>query len=762
VSTLASFPYNQFDFLSQPTLSQRENAANFRIGSWNTIEGVDIMRQHLANDNGIVVGVNIFPGFERISAANPVFRTVNPNETHRGGHAIVLVGYCDDLQAFKFLNSWGTSWGVGGFGWICYELMRNPRVTSVWNGEPYGWIMNATDTRVHENFFEFEISNDEATITRYFGNGGDVVIPATLGGYPVTTIGASILQRANEGSSPFPTRLEIPHGVTSIEANAFFFNSASQVAQRVLLADVIIPESVTHIGNRAFHFSQLMSNAFHDTPLPYLTFHGYEGSFAQEYAALHLIPFAVIGSDAPVQRAVTFFLESGTRTGGGALRQLVNHGDDAIPPQVSRARHDFNGWDGEYTNVTSSRVLRALWTQHTNFTVTFDLAGGERFGGGQLTQTVYEGENASLPTLSPRPGYVFLGWDGDHRNITRDITITALWLHEFDARIVTFNLNGGTRTGGGETRQIIACGNDAVPPEVQRFSHVFDRWDGDYTNVTTDRTITAQWIALPTFPVALDPSGHGRSVNGINAWGYAWHDAAAHGETILVSMIVAGVAHAAGTHTFGVTSATVGELTQILEYMPTTLTVAAGEAVPPGGPPMVFIFAFTMPAHAVEDLKIIHEFTPSQTPRTITFNPNGGAFVNSSDEQRIVPCGESIGILPRATPAMFSRENYRFTGWFENLENENTRWRDNDIIDADITLHARWTPTPDDFVLGDINDDGRITSADATLLAMYVTHNEITICPLAADIDGDGFVTIADVILLARWLIGHDVEIALW
>jgi hypothetical protein len=37
-------------------------------------------------------------------------------------HAMVTVGYDDNLQAFKVLNSYGQEWGNNGFVWITYDL----------------------------------------------------------------------------------------------------------------------------------------------------------------------------------------------------------------------------------------------------------------------------------------------------------------------------------------------------------------------------------------------------------------------------------------------------------------------------------------------------------------------------------------------------------------------------------------------------------------------------------------------------------------
>ncbi len=58
---------------------------------------------------------------------------------------------------------------------------------------------------------------------------------------------------------------------------------------------------------------------------------------------------------------------------------------------------------------------------------------------------------------------------------------------------VTFNLNGGTRTGGGNLTQIIAKGGAATAPMVSRSSYTFTGWDKSFDNVTADLTVTAVW-----------------------------------------------------------------------------------------------------------------------------------------------------------------------------------------------------------------------------------------------------------------------------
>ncbi len=47
-------------------------------------------------------------------------RSTDPTNTLQGAHFALVVGYDDGQGAWLVKNSWGTGWGVGGFGWIGY------------------------------------------------------------------------------------------------------------------------------------------------------------------------------------------------------------------------------------------------------------------------------------------------------------------------------------------------------------------------------------------------------------------------------------------------------------------------------------------------------------------------------------------------------------------------------------------------------------------------------------------------------------------
>ena len=38
------------------------------------------------------------------------------------GHAVLIVGYDDEKDAFKIVNSWGSDWGDEGYGWVSYDF----------------------------------------------------------------------------------------------------------------------------------------------------------------------------------------------------------------------------------------------------------------------------------------------------------------------------------------------------------------------------------------------------------------------------------------------------------------------------------------------------------------------------------------------------------------------------------------------------------------------------------------------------------------
>lgn len=113
-----------------------------------------------------------------------------------------------------------------------------------------------------QNGFRYQVTGNTVAITGYTGSGGDVAIPATLGGRRVTVVS----DRAFSGKRDL-TSISIPDGVTRIGTLAFndcirltsinLPNSVTTIEREAFagctgLTSVSLPNSVTTIGREAF------------------------------------------------------------------------------------------------------------------------------------------------------------------------------------------------------------------------------------------------------------------------------------------------------------------------------------------------------------------------------------------------------------------------------------------------------------------------------------------------------------------------------
>ena len=114
-------------------------------------------------------------------------------------------------------------------------------------------------------------------------------------------------------------------------------------------------------------------------------------------------------------------------------------------------------------------------------------------GGTISTATVNHGGSAALPTPPDHSGegYHFVRWDGNNTNVTSDRTVTAMY--EINKYTVTFK---DGYTGGTISTATVSHGGTAAlptPPDHSGDGYHFVHWDGDNTNVTSDRTVTAMY-----------------------------------------------------------------------------------------------------------------------------------------------------------------------------------------------------------------------------------------------------------------------------
>ena len=182
--------------------------------------------------------------------------------------------------------------------------------------------------------------------------------------------------------------------------------------------------------------------------------------------------------------------------------QEVNAGSAALAPaDPTRVSEDpkysfvFNGWDKDFSYVSEDMTVTATYVQIVNkYTVTFIDWDGTVV----KNEEVEYGNAATAPStdlLNPSEGYFFKGWDKDFSFITENLVVSALYAEEGSTFTVTFVDWDGTVL----SEQEVYVGEAAVAPadperaQNAQFTYVFSGWDKDFTAVTADMTITAQY-----------------------------------------------------------------------------------------------------------------------------------------------------------------------------------------------------------------------------------------------------------------------------
>ena len=230
--------------------------------------------------------------------------------------------------------------------------------------------------------------------------------------------------------------------------------------------------------------------------------------------------------------------------------QVYAYGEEVFAPAYDVPDHfTFSGWDTPATMPAENIVLDATLVEDGKYTVSF-MVDGETY----FTFTGYEGDAITVPENPEKLGYTFDAWDGmpeDGVLPAANITVTAVWsvntytitytvngkgysiqTYEYGAAIITpaYDVPEGYTFSGWDVPETMpaedlvvdaACtinvyevtlidglngdpiavlyvehGQDAILPDApEHAGYIFDRWDGDPTNVTEDRTITAcYWL----------------------------------------------------------------------------------------------------------------------------------------------------------------------------------------------------------------------------------------------------------------------------
>lgn len=123
VCTWNDMPYSSTNGCStMPNSTQKQNATANKINSYYRVNITSsAIKNELNQNRPVVIGGPVDRTYYYLGN-NGILTQYNP-KTYLGNHCVCIVGYDDAKSAFKFQNSWGTSWGTSGFGWMSYTAI---------------------------------------------------------------------------------------------------------------------------------------------------------------------------------------------------------------------------------------------------------------------------------------------------------------------------------------------------------------------------------------------------------------------------------------------------------------------------------------------------------------------------------------------------------------------------------------------------------------------------------------------------------------
>jgi C1A family cysteine protease len=103
------------------------------------------VKTHLAGGLPSMFGFTVYSSYSQTNTNGGRFPFPSPSERVVGGHAVVAVGYDDGISipnatggptttgALLIRNSWGTGWGMSGYGYLPYEYILRSQATDFWS-----------------------------------------------------------------------------------------------------------------------------------------------------------------------------------------------------------------------------------------------------------------------------------------------------------------------------------------------------------------------------------------------------------------------------------------------------------------------------------------------------------------------------------------------------------------------------------------------------------------------------------------------------
>ena len=113
------WPFDTSKVLNEPTWQAYMCAKYYKLGGYYRCYTKTDIKKAINAGKPIIFGLRVTNDF--MNFTGDIFKEMSG--TAMGGHAMSILGYSDDKNAFLVRNSWGSGWDKSGYVWIDYDVL---------------------------------------------------------------------------------------------------------------------------------------------------------------------------------------------------------------------------------------------------------------------------------------------------------------------------------------------------------------------------------------------------------------------------------------------------------------------------------------------------------------------------------------------------------------------------------------------------------------------------------------------------------------
>jgi hypothetical protein len=149
-----NWKYNIADFAKKPPQEVYDDAESNLALKYFRLDGdytygetyTNRIKTFLYNGYAAFIGFPAYDVIYKVTRTQPVMQFPTTSNKLLGGHAVLLVGYNDEISynmgkgCMLAQNSWGTSYGDRGFFWIPYKYFNDALAIDTWSCTSINWV----------------------------------------------------------------------------------------------------------------------------------------------------------------------------------------------------------------------------------------------------------------------------------------------------------------------------------------------------------------------------------------------------------------------------------------------------------------------------------------------------------------------------------------------------------------------------------------------------------------------------------------------